>query len=159
VLLSAEDGLAHGQETRQRTAESHRQTALHSRGRNPGGVPRVGEAGRARRRATTISDNEAKPEPKSERKKKLRDAAENPGTPFTNLVEMLVMNGYVSLGLLRAPHQPPMKPDLAAARQMIDWISMLAEKTKGNLTEDEEDFLQLHLSDLKLKFVQLSRSL
>lgn len=103
--------------------------------------------------------DEAKPEPKSEKKKKLRDAAENPGTPFTNLVEMLVMNGYVSLGLLRTPHQPPMKPDLAAARQMIDWISMLAEKTKGNLTEDEEDFLRFHLSDLKLKFVQLSRSL
>lgn len=106
-----------------------------------------------------VNDTKPEPEPANEKKKKIRDAAENPGTPFTNLVEMLVMNAYVSLGLLRAPHQPPMKPDLAAARQMIDWISMLAEKTQGNLSEEEEEFLQLHLSDLKLKFVQLSRSL
>lgn len=101
-------------------------------------------------------ETKAEPEPGPEKKKKIRDAAENPGTPFTNLVEMLVMNGYVSLGLLRAPNQPPMKPDLAAARQMIDWIAMLAEKTHGNLSEEEEDFLQVHLSDLKLQFVQLS---
>jgi hypothetical protein len=69
------------------------------------------------------------------------------------------MNAYVSLGLLRAPNQPPMKPDLAAARQMIDWLSMLTEKTKGNLSEDEEDFLKLHLSDLKLQYVQRSGSI
>lgn len=106
------------------------------------------------------------PEPKAaagapaasgERRKTVRDKAENPGTPFTLFLESLVLNAYMSLGMIRNPYQQT-PIDLAAARQMIDIVTMLAEKTKGNLTEDESDYLETHLGELKLAFVQRSKT-
>ena len=66
----------------------------------------------------------------------------------------------MSLGMLRNPYQPA-KPtvDVGAARQMIEILTMLKEKTAGNLTPDEEDFLTTHLGELKLAFVQRTKSL
>ena len=49
--------------------------------------------------------------------------------------------------------------ELAAARQMIDILTMLQEKTAGNLTEEEEDFLTTHLGELKLAFVQRTKTI
>lgn len=102
---------------------------------------------------------EPRPEvpPPPEPPRKQRDPLVNPGTPFSNFIETLVLNGYVSLGLVRSPYQPEPILDLPAARQMIDMIGMLAEKTKGNLTADETDFMEQHLGDLKLKYVQRNR--
>ncbi len=47
--------------------------------------------------------------------------------------------------------------NLPLAKQNIDIISLLQEKTKGNLTEDEEKLLTEALSDLKSKFVEASK--
>jgi hypothetical protein len=65
----------------------------------------------------------------------------------------------MSLGMLRNPYQPQAKIDTAAARQMIEIISLLQEKTLGNLTPDEEDFVMTHLGELKLAFVQRTKSI
>jgi len=65
----------------------------------------------------------------------------------------------MSLGLLRNPYQPQTKVDVAAARQMIDILVLLKEKTAGNLTADEDDFLDTHLGELKLAYVQRTKSL
>ena len=46
------------------------------------------------------------------------------------------------------------KKDLVGARQTIDLISLLKEKTKGNLTHDEEAFLDAALYDLRMLFVK-----
>jgi hypothetical protein len=97
------------------------------------------------------------PREADKKKKNLRDRAANPGTLFTNFVETLVVNAYMSLGMLRGPGGPP-AIDAAAARQMIDILAMLGEKTAGNLTEDEADFLDAHLSELKLHFVRATKS-
>jgi len=94
----------------------------------------------------------------AEKKKKLRDKAANPGTPFASFVESLIIQGYMSLGRLKSPYHPQGNIDLQAARQMIDIINMLSEKTKGNLTEDESDFLMTHLGELKLAFVQRNKA-
>lgn len=91
--------------------------------------------------------------------KKLRDRGANPGTPFTNFIESLIVNAYMSLGMLPNPYGEPAKPDLVAARQMIDIVVMIEEKTKGNLTEEESDFLSAHLGSLKLEFVRRSKAL
>jgi hypothetical protein len=95
----------------------------------------------------------------SERRRTLADKAQNPGTAFSDFVEPLIAQAYMSLGMLRNPYQPKPTVDAAAARQMIEILTMLKEKTAGNLTPDEEDFLGTHLGELKLAFVQRTKSL
>lgn len=94
-----------------------------------------------------------------ERRRTIADKAANPGTPFSNFVEPLIAQAYMSLGMLRNPYQPQAKIDTASARQMIDIIALLHEKTVGNLTPDEDDFLSTHLSELKLAYVQRTKSI
>jgi len=89
----------------------------------------------------------------------IADKAMNPGSPFTNFVEPLIAQAYMSLGMLRNPYQPQAKIDVGAARQMIEILTLLKDKTKGNLTPDEEDFLDTHLGELKLAFVQRTKSI
>lgn len=95
----------------------------------------------------------------ADKKRRITDKGVNPGTAFTNFIESLVLQAYMSLGMLRNPYQPQAQVDLNSARQLIDILNMLAEKTKGNLTEDEIDFLGAHLSELKLAYVQRSKSI
>ena len=94
-----------------------------------------------------------------ERRRTMADKASNPGSPFTNFIEPLIAQGYMSLGMLRNPYQPQSKIDVSAARQMIEILTLLRDKTKGNLTPDEEDFLDTHLGELKLAFVQRTKSI
>ena len=89
----------------------------------------------------------------------MADKASNPGSPFTNFIEPLIAQAYMSLGMLRNPYQPQAKIDVAAARQMIEILTLLKEKTLGNLTPDEEDFLDTHLGELKLAFVQRTKTI
>ena len=99
------------------------------------------------------------PPPGGERRRTLADKAQNPGTTFANFLEPLIAQAYMSLGMLRNPYQPKITVDAAAAREMIEILTMLQEKTAGNLTPDEEDFLTTHLGELKLAFVQRTKSL
>jgi len=100
------------------------------------------------------------PPPGGERRNKsIADKALNPGTAFADFVEPLIAQAYVSLGMLRDPYGQKPKVDVAAARQMIEMLTMLREKTAGNLTPDEDDFLATHLGELKLAFVQRTKSL
>lgn len=89
----------------------------------------------------------------------IADKATNPGSPFTDFIEPLIAQAYMSLGMLRNPYQPQAKIDTAAARQMIEILTLLKEKTAGNLTPDEDDFLSTHLGELKLAFVQRTKSI
>lgn len=100
------------------------------------------------------------PPPSGERRNKsIADKAQNPGTPFADFVEPLIAQAYVSLGMLRDPYGQKPKIDVTAARQMIEMVTMLKDKTAGNLTPDEDDFLTTHLGELKLAFVQRTKSL
>ena len=93
------------------------------------------------------------------RNKSVADKALNPGTPFADFIEPLIAQAYMSLGMLRNPYEAKPKIDTAAARQMIEILTMLKEKTNGNLTADEDDFVSTHLGELKLAFVQRTKSL
>lgn len=103
-------------------------------------------------------ERKAPPAETGDRRKTLADKAQNPGTPFTNFIEPLIAQAYMSLGMLRNPYQPQTKIDVGAARQMIDILNLLQEKTAGNLTPDEEDYLHTYLSELKLAYVQRTKS-
>jgi uncharacterized protein DUF1844 len=105
-----------------------------------------------------------KPEPPKQQqarddRRTIADKATNPETPFTDFIEPLIAQAYMSLGMLRNPYQPQAKIDTQAARQMIEILTLLQEKTKGNLTADEDDFLSTHLGELKLAFVQRTKSI
>ena len=102
---------------------------------------------------------EKKEPPREERRRTIADKAQNPGTAFTEFVEPLIAQAYMSLGMLRNPYQPKPQIDTGAARQMIEILTMLKEKTNGNLTVDEDDFLSTHLGELKLAFVQRTKSI
>jgi hypothetical protein len=93
------------------------------------------------------------------RNKSIADKAQNPGTPFADFVEPLIAQAYVSLGMLRDPYGQKPKIDVGAARQMIEILTMLKDKTAGNLTPDEDDFLSTHLGELKLAFVQRTKNI
>jgi uncharacterized protein DUF1844 len=99
------------------------------------------------------------PPPGGERRRTLADKAQNPGTAFADFVEPLIAQAYMSLGMLRNPYQAKPTVDTSAARQMIEILTMLKEKTAGNLSPEEEDFLTTHLGELKLAFVQRTKSI
>ena len=105
-------------------------------------------------------DSSGQPPAGEERRQRtIADKATNPGTPFTNFIEPLIAQGYMSLGMLRNPYQPQSKVDTAAARQMIEILTLLRDKTHGNLDADEEEFLETHLGELKLAFVQRTKTI
>jgi hypothetical protein len=105
-------------------------------------------------------DSSGQPPTGEERRQRtIADKATNPGTAFTNFIEPLIAQGYMSLGMLRNPYQPESKIDAAAARQMIEILTLLRDKTKGNLDGDEEEFLATHLGELKLAFVQRTKTI
>jgi hypothetical protein len=84
---------------------------------------------------------------------------EHPETPFAKFLDSLIVNAYVAMGMIRHPYQEEVQVDLQAARQMIDIVTMLEEKTRGNLTPEESEYLDAHLGDLKLAFVRRSQSI
>lgn len=76
---------------------------------------------------------------------------------FNALVISLASSAAVHFGDLGDPvtgeKQPP---NLIAARHAIDLLSILEEKTKGNLTEEEQQVLKQVLVELRMRFVQLA---
>lgn len=101
----------------------------------------------------------AEPPKRDERRRSMAEKAANPGTPFSNFVQSLVAQAYMFLGMLRDPRQPQPLFDAEAAHETIDILSLLREKTKGNLTPEEEDFFETHLGDVKLAYVQRTKSI
>ncbi len=76
---------------------------------------------------------------------------------FYTFVLSLASSAFVHLG--DAPHPEtgePVKPNFPLAQQTIEILAMLREKTKGNLTPEEEKFMENLLTDLRLRFVQRS---
>ncbi len=81
-----------------------------------------------------------------------------PEGDFAALVSMLVTQALFSLGVVHVEGQEKRAPDLELARYNIDMLDMLEEKTKGNLTEDEQKVFQNTLSQVRMAFVQVSKN-
>jgi hypothetical protein len=97
--------------------------------------------------------------PREERRRSMAERATSPNTPFSNFIQSLVMQAYMFLGMLRDPRAPQPIFDAAGARETIDILTLLREKTAGNLTADEEDFFDAHLGELKLAYVQRTKNI
>jgi hypothetical protein len=73
---------------------------------------------------------------------------------FSAFVVSLATSAAVHFGDLADPATGQAHPpDLAAASQMIDLLSLLEEKTRGNLTPEERDLLGQVLYELRMRFV------
>jgi hypothetical protein len=88
----------------------------------------------------------------------------NPGQPaptvmnFDRLVQSLYMTAAVQMGAGTAPNEQP-RIDILGARQSIDMLSVLDEKTKGNLNDQEKRLLQNALFDLRMSFLEITNAI
>jgi hypothetical protein len=77
---------------------------------------------------------------------------------FLDMVGLFGTQAMISLGKLANPMTGKAEKNLPAARLFIDTLEMLEHKTKGNLTPDETKVLQATLTDLRLMYVEESKS-
>jgi hypothetical protein len=84
--------------------------------------------------------------------------APEPGSEFARIVSSLATTAYSALGLLADPATGARHRDLTIARQMIDWLGVLEQKTRGNLSFEETDLLSRALYELRLAYVEVGRA-
>jgi len=77
---------------------------------------------------------------------------------FERFMASLYMTAMLQLGLMHEQGGEP-RIDLIGARQTIDTLSLLSEKTKGNLTSAEQNFLQNCLYELRMAYVEVTNAL
>jgi Domain of unknown function (DUF1844). len=81
---------------------------------------------------------------------------QEPGSDFASLVRSLATTAYSALGLIPDP-SGSRRRDVGIARQMIDWLAVLEQKTRGNISVEESDFLARVLYELRLAYVEITR--
>jgi hypothetical protein len=77
---------------------------------------------------------------------------------FERFMASLYMSAMLQLGLMQEEGGQP-RLDLIGARQTIDTLSLLSEKTMGNLTAAEANFLQNVLYELRMAYVEVTNAL
>lgn len=85
-------------------------------------------------------------------------AKELPGIDFVTFVLSLNHSARLHLGDAPDPLSGQIEKNLPLARQTIDLLAMLQDKTRGNLSGDEERVLSQALFDLRMRFVEVSKS-
>jgi hypothetical protein len=95
---------------------------------------------------------------KEEKKEQVSDAeTQKPPLPevnFTSLVFSLSSSALFHLGEIPDPQTGEKKKDLPLAKHAVDTIAMLKEKTVGNLSEEEQKFVENVLTDLRWRYVK-----
>lgn len=75
---------------------------------------------------------------------------------FSTLILSIASSAAMAMGLAPNPQTQKAEKNLELARFNIDLLLLLKDKTKNNLTTDEQDFLAHLINDLQLKFVQMN---
>jgi hypothetical protein len=81
-----------------------------------------------------------------------------PAMSFEQLVQSIYMTAMMQLGAATHEGQQP-QVDILGARQSIDMLAVLAEKTKGNLTAEETRLLDSALFELRMAFLEITQAL
>ncbi|HEY7212838.1 MAG TPA: DUF1844 domain-containing protein [Bryobacteraceae bacterium] len=81
-----------------------------------------------------------------------------PPASFEFLIESILMQTQIQLGLLhfREKDEEEPEPNLPLAKHSIDMLAMLEEKTRGNLTAEEQRLLENGLTELRFRYVQVA---
>lgn len=90
----------------------------------------------------------------STEKKSTKTESRLPAINFSTFVFSLNSSALVHLGALDDPLSGKPQKNLAVAKQTIDILGILQEKTTGNLTEDENGLLETVLRDLRMLYVK-----
>jgi hypothetical protein len=82
-----------------------------------------------------------------------------PPATFDFFVLSMKMQAEMALGMLHFGEEKDRpKPDVRVARHSIDLLAMIAEKTRGNLTMDEQRLIENSLTELRFRYVQVLES-
>lgn len=87
----------------------------------------------------------------------MNDNNEQHGIPFSAFILSLSTMALAALGQCDDPAFSSIPQDPEIARNNIDILLMLREKTKGNLSNDEEKLLQTVIYDLQMRYVQITQ--
>ena len=93
-------------------------------------------------------------EEKVEKEKKEAERVPLPEVNFNSLIFSLSSSALLHLGEIADPHTGQKMKDLPLAKHSIDIIAMLKDKTKGNLGEEEQKFVESILTDLRWRYVR-----
>jgi hypothetical protein len=96
---------------------------------------------------------------KAEKEKKQEEKKARGPLPegnFAALVSMLTTQALFALGLIQVKGQEQKEPDLEMAKYNIDILETVQEKTKGNLTKEEETVLANTLNELRMGYVRVA---
>jgi len=99
------------------------------------------------------AEEETKAKEESSAEKQAAEA-ELPEINFPTFIISLNASALVNLGAIEDPASGTKVKNLSIAKQTIDILSMLEEKTRGNLTEEEEKILKNILYDLRIIYVK-----
>lgn len=79
-----------------------------------------------------------------------------PNPLFGGLVESLASQALMFMGAMRDPMTGQAHQDIRQSQTMIEMLSMLEEKTKGNLAKEEADMIKQVLDEVRMHFVRLT---
>ena len=85
-------------------------------------------------------------------------AGPTPAVTFEHVIQSIYLSAIVALGAATEPGQKP-RIDILGARQSIDMLAVLQEKTKGNLTEKEQRLLQNALFEVRMMFLEVTNAI
>jgi hypothetical protein len=113
--------------------------------------PPADSAGSAGSAASAASASAKKPAPET-----AQPSTEAGDGGLLEILRSLGTTAYAALGLVPDP-SGSRRRDPAVARQMIDWLGVLEQKTRGNLTFEESDLLARILYELRMAYVEVTR--
>ena len=114
-------------------------------------------------RASQLSEEEAENQDSQESSNPARTETEQqPKQPFqidfSTFIMSLTSSAFYHLGDIADPETGKTETNLPAVHQTIDMLTMLREKTKGNLNEEENKLLEQLIYELQMKYVAKTKS-
>jgi hypothetical protein len=85
-------------------------------------------------------------------------AGASPAVTIEHVIQSIYLSAVVALGAATEPGQKP-RIDILGARQSIDMLGVLQEKTKGNLSEKEQRLLQNVLFEVRMMFLEVTNAI
>lgn len=117
------------------------------------------DKGQAREQQETEAEKAETPRGKAEApgERPKRSSIPLPEVNFTALVFSLSSSALLHLGEMPDPESGRNVRDLPLAKHAIDTIAMLKDKTRGNLSEEEQKFTETVLTDLRWRYVKAAK--
>ena len=95
--------------------------------------------------------------PQASKSEEPKDAPSEPTLDFFNYIASLGFQAMIFLGEMPNPITNQVEKNLKQAKFLIDTLIILRDKTKGNLSKEEDDLLNGSIYELELRYVELSK--